>query len=268
VAPRADAALRLAALAPQEACLSAPRLYLEGPLAEGARLELPAAAARHAQVLRLQPGASVVLFDGRGGEWLARIEAMGRARVEVTVERHVAVEREAPRSVTLAIGMPANERMDALVEKATELGAAAIQPLVCERSVLRLDAARAERRRAHWQGIAVAASEQSGRTRVPHIEAVLGFARWIATLGAADATGARVLLSPRAPASWNATLAGPPDRSLLVLSGPEGGLTPAEEDIAIGAGFVPVSLGPRVLRADTAPLAVLAACTFADTSSH
>jgi 16S rRNA (uracil1498-N3)-methyltransferase len=268
MAPRAAAALRLAPQAPQEARLSAPRLHVEGPLAAAAHLELPAPAARHAQVLRLQPGAPVVLFDGRGGEWLAHIVAMSRARVEVAVERHVAVERGAARAVTLAIGMPANERMDALVEKATELGVAAMQPLVCARSVLRLDAARAERRRAHWQGIAVAASEQSGRTRVPHIEPVLGFARWLASLGPADATGARVLLSPRAAASWSATVAGPSDRSLLVLSGPEGGLAPDEDDAAIRAGFVPVSLGPLVLRADTAPLAVLAWCALADAPSR
>ena len=243
--------------------MTAPRLHVELPLAAGARLELPPAPARHAQVLRLQPGAPVVLFDGQGGEWLARIVAMARAHVEVAVEHHVAVEREAARAVTLAVGMPANERMDALVEKATELGAVAIQPLVCARSVLRLDAARAERRRAHWRGIAVAASAQSGRTRVPRIEPVLGFARWLATLGGVDAAGGRLLLSPGLAMPWSATIAGPSERRLLVLSGPEGGLAPDEEAAAIAAGFAPVSLGTRVLRADTAPLAVLAWCALA-----
>ena len=243
--------------------MSLPRFYVGLPLAAGTTLELPAAAARHAQVLRLQPGSPLVLFDGRSGEWLARVVAMGRARVEVMVERHVAVEREALRAVTLALGMPANERMDALVEKATELGAAAIQPLICERSVLRLEAARAERRRAHWQGIAVAASEQSGRTRVPRIEPVLPYARWLVALdGAPDAAAVRLLLSPGAATPWSATVAGPADRALLVLSGPEGGLSPAEEATAVAAGFSRVALGARVLRADTAPLAVLAWCAL------
>jgi 16S rRNA (uracil1498-N3)-methyltransferase len=243
--------------------VSLPRLHVELALAAGSTLELPAAAARHAQVLRLQPGSPLVLFDGRGGEWLAHVAAMGRARVDVTVERHVAVEREALRAVTLALGMPANERMDALVEKATELGVAAIQPLVCERSVLRLEATRAERRRAHWQGIAVAASEQSGRTRVPRIEPVLPCARWLASLDPSAAPGpVRLMLSPGAVTPWSATLAGGVDRALLVLSGPEGGLTPAEEAAAVAAGFTPVALGARVLRADTAPLAVLAWCAL------
>ncbi len=233
---------------------SAPRLFVPLPLAEGQALALPPVAARHVQVLRLQPGQPVLLFNGEGGEHGATVQRMGRSEVEVLVGAHHAVDRELPVAVTLALGMPANDRMDALVEKATELGVARIQPLVCERSVLRLSGERAERRREHWQGIAVAACEQCGRTRVPVIEPVCELPRWLSR-GAPDA-GARWLLSladgatrPQAPAARDA---------VTLLSGPEGGLAPAEERLAIDAGFRPVSLGARVLRADTAPMAVLA----------
>jgi len=155
-------------------------------------------------------------------------------------------------SVTLAVGMPANERMDALVEKATELGVAALQPLICERSVLRLSGERAEKRQAHWQAVAVAACEQSGRTRVPTVAPVRTLSDWLATKPAADGVAAHVL-DPRAgPASQ--LPAGP----ALFLSGPEGGLSESEIRLAESAGFVPIGLGPRILRADTAPLAILA----------
>jgi 16S rRNA (uracil1498-N3)-methyltransferase len=221
-------------------------------LAPGQALDLPPGPARHVQVRRLQPGDALVLFDGRGGEWTARVEAMGRQSVRVEpVEQH-GVDRELALPVTLAVGMPANERMDWLVEKATELGVAALQPLVCERSVLRLDGERAERKREHWQAQAVAAAEQCGRTRVPQVHAVRRLADWRAG-GLPAAT--RWLLSPQAAARPPRPAAAAP---VLVLSGPEGGLSPSEEAAARAAGFVDLSLGPRVLRAETAPLAVLA----------
>ncbi|MED5621416.1 16S rRNA (uracil(1498)-N(3))-methyltransferase [Ideonella sp. BN130291] len=232
-----------------------PRLYVPHPLAEGQPLDLPAGAARHVQVLRLQPGAPLRLFNGEGIEFDATVVRMGRSDVAVLVGAGEAVERELPLAVTLALGMPANDRMDALVEKATELGVAAIQPLLCERSVLRLAGERADKRREHWQGIAVAAAEQCGRTRVPVIEPVQDIARWLA--GGPAAGGMRWLLSLGEPLPALATMAVAP-AAVCVLSGPEGGLTPREEALAHTAGFQPVSLGPRVLRADTAPLAVLA----------
>jgi 16S rRNA (uracil1498-N3)-methyltransferase len=231
-----------------------PRLHVPLPLAEGQTLSLPEVAARHVQVLRLQPGMPLVLFNGDGGEHEAVVAAMGRREVEVQVGRHLPADRELGCEVTLALGMPANDRMDALVEKATELGVSAIQPLVCERSVLRLAGERAERRREHWQGIAVAAAEQSGRTRVPQVAPVSGFAQW---LEAAPASAKSLwVLSLAAGARTPAAMAA--SASLCVLSGPEGGLAPVEEQAARDAGFVPVTLGPRVLRADTAPLALLA----------
>ena len=245
-----------------------PRIHLERALHRGEVFALPPAQARHAQVLRLQPGDALVLFNGGGGEWRAAIERMGRSEVEVRVEAHVAVERELARRVTLAVGMPANERMDLLIEKATELGIAAIQPLLCERSVLRLAGERADKRRQHWQGVAIAAAEQSGRTRVPEVAAVLSLRPWLQTLGpgaAPDAAGepARYLLSLQGRRLSRSSLRAGASGPWLFLSGPEGGLTGDEEAAAGLCGFVAVSLGERVLRADTAPLAILAWCALA-----
>jgi 16S rRNA (uracil1498-N3)-methyltransferase len=206
------------------------------------------------QVRRLQPGDALRLFDGRGGEWDATVQQMGRQRVMVCVGAHHAIERELPTPVTLALGMPANERMDWLVEKATELGAQAIVPLHTERSVLRLDAGRAERKRAHWQGIAAAAAGQCGRNRLPQIAPVQTLHALLAQPAAA---ARRLLLTPDAAAPPLAQAAAGA-QALLCLSGPEGGLTPDEEAAARAAGFQPAQLGTRVLRAETAPLAVLA----------
>lgn len=236
-----------------------PRFHVDAALDAGQPLELPPGAARHVQVLRLQPGDALTLFDGRGGEWAARVERIGRSSVEAVPLVHDAVEREIGTRVTLALGMPANDRMDTLVEKAAELGAAGIQPLMTERSVLRLTGERAEKKRAHWQAIAIAACEQCGRNRVPRIEPVRPLAAWLAALGPVAAGDARWLLgfgaATRPLAARLARSAG----GLLVLSGPEGGLAPAEVAAAEAAGFGPTTLGPAVLRADTAPLAALAA---------
>jgi 16S rRNA (uracil1498-N3)-methyltransferase len=234
-----------------------PRVHVDVPLAAAARVELPSAAVRHVQVLRLQPGDALTLFDGCGGEWDARVAEIGRRHVLAEVQAHRPVERELRRAVTLALGMPANERMDALVEKAAELGAVAVQPLVAQRSVLRLAGERAERRCAHWRAVAVAACEQCGRNRVPAVAPVRELADWLRALPAVAADEARLLLSFAADAiALPAAAAGA--RALTLLSGPEGGLGPGEERAARERGFVPVTLGARVLRADTAPLAALA----------
>lgn len=230
-----------------------PRLYCEQALATGLALALPPGAARHVQVLRLQPGDAVTLFDGRGGEYAARIARMGRSEVDVAVGDHLPVEREAARRVQVAVVVPANDRMDALVEKAAELGAAAVQPLMSERSVLRLAGERAQKKQAHWQAIAVAACEQCGRNRVPVVQPVRTLAAWLGDV----ASGERWLLSPAPDAApWPAAVDAD---SVTLLSGPEGGLSPAEEQAARAQGFRAISLGPRILRADTAPLAALAA---------
>jgi 16S rRNA (uracil1498-N3)-methyltransferase len=236
-----------------------PRFYCPTPLPPGTTLSLPEGATRHVQVLRLQPGDTITLFNGEGGECEARVTRMGRSDVDVEVVSHTAIEREAPRSVYLALGMPANERMDWLLEKASELGMAGLQPLQAERSVLRLSGERAEKKRAHWQGIAVAACEQSGRNRVPAVQPVRSMTEWLR----GDLPAQRLLLS-LAPDSVPLVqqVARLNSSPVVLLSGPEGGLSPAEEQAARAAGFTPISLGARTLRAETAPLAALAALTL------
>ena len=232
-----------------------PRFYCPAPLATGATLDLPVGPARHVQVLRMQPGQTITLFNGQGGEFEATIERMGRSDVAVVVGAHDPVEREAARAVHLVLGMPANDRMDWLVEKAAELGVASIQPLVCERSVLRLNGERADKKRAHWHAVGVAACEQSGRNRVPEVHAVRSFADWVASAEPG------LLLSLR-PGSQPMLSAVPASGAIHFLSGPEGGLSPSEEDAAIARGYRPVTLANRVLRSETAPLAALAQLQF------
>ena len=280
------------------------RFYADMALVPGQTVTLPDATARHVQVLRLQPGDAITLFNGLGdgqgsteGEFEASVSRMGRSDVDVTIGRYTATAREAARAIHLVVSMPANDRMDWLVEKATELGAASIQPVMSERSVLRLKAERADKKVAHWRGIATAASEQCGRNRLPLIHDVMLLSDWLKRLplpaadsaAAAAQTGARLLLSLQggsqplaqavalfdaidAPAAHDASQASqtnesPAPRALTFLNGPEGGLSPAEEAAALACGFRPVTLGPRVLRAETAPLACLALLTLTSDNS-
>jgi len=233
----------------------------------------------------MQPGGQVQLFDGLGEEWLGTVTEMGRKVVSVEInEKTQPPAQELPVKVTLAMGMPANDRMDALVEKATELGVYAIQPLMCERSVLRLDGERAAKKVAHWQAVAVSACEQSGRALVPRIHDVCTLQGWLKAQSAeaADACLHRGVLSLREAVSMKAwlervrgangagrreidsTIAASGADQFVFLSGPEGGLAPAEEQSAISLGWATITLGPRVLRADTAPLAALSVigCTY------
>ncbi len=236
-----------------------PRFFCPIPLTCGSCLNLPDGAARHVQVLRLQPGEGVTLFNGEGGEFHATVMRMGRSEVQVEVGAHASVEREAARAVHLVLGTPANERMDWLVEKATELGVVSITPLVTERSVLRLSGERAQKKQAHWQAIAVAASEQCGRNRVPAIASLQSLTDWLKALSgkpASEPAEARFLLSLSAAGRPLSQAMGS-QGAILFLSGPEGGLSPAEEALALTCGFLPVTLGPRVLRAETAPLAAV-----------
>ena len=236
-----------------------PRFHCPVPLTPGDEIALPPGAARHVQVLRMQPGDAITLFhgsiDGPGGEFEATVTRMGRSEVLARIGTHHAVEREAPRAVHLLAGITANERMDWLVEKATELGVASITPLLAERSVLKLKGERAEKKLVHWQAVAVAACEQCGRNRVPTLHPAQTLADW---LQAPPQDGQRLLLSLR-PGTQPLHAAAPGHTGLVFLSGPEGGLSGTEEDLALAHGFAPVTLGPRVLRAETAPLAALAA---------
>ena len=247
-----------------------PRFHCPLPLTEGTEIDLPEGCARHVQVLRLQPGADITLFDGggpllRGGEWTATVLHMGRTNVRVRVGAHQAIEREGARAIHLLAGTTAGERMDWLVEKATELGMASLTPLATERSMVRLQGERAAKKQAHWQAVAVAACEQCGRNRVPHIHPLASLAQALAPASAAAvATGVAPLrlvlsLAPGSVPLRSVLAQAAPEAALQFLSGPEGGLSAQEEQQALAQGFVPVSLGPRVLRAETAPLAALAA---------
>ncbi len=237
------------------------RIYTDQALAPGISISLPPVAARHVQVLRFQPGNALTLFNGGGeieGEYSATIQSMGRSDVQVLIGSFLATQREPERPVHLAIGMPANERMDWLVEKATELGVASIQPLMTERSVLRLTGERSDKKQTHWRGIAIAACEQCGRNRTPLIHAPVPLNEWLKSswVMSESASSQQLLLSLR-PGTQSLNAVAGPRKAITFLSGPEGGLSTAEESAAIAAGFNPVTLGPRVLRSETAPLACL-----------
>ena len=228
----------------------------------GDSVELDPAAARHVQVLRLQPGDSLRLFNGLGtseGEYQAVVLAMGRSSVSVNIGTFQPTQYEAAVAVHIAVGMPANDRMDWLVEKATELGVTSMAPLMTERSVLRLSGERADKKLAHWRAVAQAACEQCGRNRVPVIHPLSSFNAYVqaAAQGPSAPNSTRLLLSLQPDSQTLAARLGT-HTALSLLSGPEGGLSPAEESQAQAAGFLPLSLGPRVLRAETAPLAALA----------
>jgi 16S rRNA (uracil1498-N3)-methyltransferase len=236
------------------------RVFVDGPLTADAVVRLPASAADHvAKVLRLKPGALLTVFDGRGGEYDAELLSVARAGVELRVGTHHPVERESPLRVTLLQSLARGEKMDWIVQKATELGVEAIVPLDAERSVVQLEGGRAERRVAHWQAVAVAACEQSGRNRIPRIDVPHGLdAACRHCAGRAQFRWMLVPGTPRPLAAASEAVAGP-CASVALLVGPEGGLTDAEQAVAARSGFEPVSLGPRVLRTETAGVAALAA---------
>ena len=231
----------------------APRFYLDAPLRAGGVCTLPEDAAHHAvHVLRLREGEAVTLFNGRGGEFSARIASIQRLRISIDLLEHRAVERESPLRVTLVQGVSAGEKMDSTVRKAVELGVAEIRPVLAARSVARPKGERAENRRAHWQKVVVAACEQCGRNRIPELHPLCPAMDY---RPAADAVA--ILLSPRAKLRFSE--AARDAKSFALAAGPEAGFTAEEEAALASAGFVPASLGPRVLRTETAAVAALAA---------
>jgi 16S rRNA (uracil1498-N3)-methyltransferase len=234
--------------------MTSPRFFVDQTLAPGARLALPANAARHAaRVLRLAAGDTLRLFNGHGGEYDAHIELVSRDDVMVNVTAFHDDERESPLNVLLAQGISSGERMDYTLQKAVELGITAIHPIAAKRSVVKLAGDRAERRVAHWHGVLTSACEQCGRNRVPTLTPPLSLAAWLAQRPA----GRLLFLSPLAE-SRLADLP-PPDELQLLVAGPEGGFDPDEIAALHTAGAVPIRLGPRVLRTETAALAALAA---------
>ncbi|MGL4667309.1 MAG: 16S rRNA (uracil(1498)-N(3))-methyltransferase [Saezia sp.] len=237
-----------------------PRIYAPLALSEAQSVTLPPAATRHIQVLRMQPQQMVCLFNGEGGQWPATITEMGKNSVQVLIGAHQQVEREARIAVSLLIGIPANERMDFLIEKATELGVAQIYPLIFSRSVVKLNTERASKKLAHWQAIAIAACEQCGRNRIPQIHPVFSLSELIQNQLQNLPKDRRVLSFQKNAHLWTLPKEA---TSVCILSGPEGGLALEEENRLISqADFLPYSLGSRVLRADTAPLAALSTCTL------
>ncbi|MFZ5509815.1 MAG: 16S rRNA (uracil(1498)-N(3))-methyltransferase [Pseudomonadota bacterium] len=232
-----------------------PRFFCPVPLASGAVIELPEPVAHHAvHVLRLRSGDEVVLFDGAGGEYPARLDGSGRKMCAVLGPWRAA-ERESPLDLTLVQALPAGEKMDWVVQKAVELGAARIAPVVSARSVVRLAGERARRREEHWRQVMIAACEQCGRNRLPQLAPLADLADFLA-LAASQREAARLLLAPGGDQSLRDIRPGMP---VVLLVGPEGGFTENEEAAALAAGFRRLSLGPRVLRTETAGLAALAA---------
>ncbi|MBU3694712.1 MAG: 16S rRNA (uracil(1498)-N(3))-methyltransferase [Rhodocyclaceae bacterium] len=231
--------------------------HVEARLGPGARIELPRELAHHlGRVLRLADGATLSLFDGSGPAWLARLHLAGSGPATAEVLAALQDDRESPLRVVLGQGLSSGDRMDITVQKAVELGIAGIAPLATARAVVKLAGDRAERRREHWQRIAIAACEQCKRSVVPPVEAVQGLRQWLAGLPPEAPKwllcahqGQRLADLPR-PA---------PGQTGYLLAGPEGGFTDEERALAIDAGFVPLHLGPRVLRTETAALAALAA---------
>jgi 16S rRNA (uracil1498-N3)-methyltransferase len=230
------------------------RVYIDEPLSVGKGTVISGSAANHiARVLRLRDGDALTLFDGRGGEYGARITGVRKDTVQVDLHEHRDVERESALDLTLAQGISRGERMDWVMQKATELGVRRIVPVLTERSVVRLDDRRGERKLQHWRAITVAACEQCGRNRVPE---VLPPSSFFEAIGASDPKMTRLLLSPAASLRLRDL---PRPAAVTLLIGPEGGLADHEEDAAIRAGFEPVQLGPRILRTETAAIAALAA---------
>lgn len=232
-----------------------PRFYCAQPLSIGASLTLPDHLAHHVQVLRLVAGNHVMLFNGEGGEFTATINRIEKKRVEVELKTFSPREVELPYAVTLAQALPEASKLDWIIEKAVELGATTIQPLAARRCVVKLSAERAEKKLTHWQGIVVAASEQSGRNRLAHVAEVMDFNRWIVQ----QDMHRRLLLTPRAGQSLSDWARHQPPQAVTLLVGPEGGFTDEEENDAVQNGALALSMGPRVLRTETAALAALAA---------
>ena len=246
--------------------MNLPRFFSTQPLPVGARVDLSENAARHAvRVLRLRENDGLTLFDGTGGEVAARIAHVGRDAVVAEVMQRRDVECESPIDITLVQALQSGEKMDLTVQKAVELGVRRIVPVTSQRSVVRLEGDRAQRRVAHWQAVAISACEQCGRNRVPEVSDLVGLRQWLAK-PASGGSVVRLLLDPRSTNTLDSLPCPREGCGVELLIGAEGGLSPEETEMALQAGFTGVRLGPRVLRTETAGLATLAAiqCLWGD----
>ena len=232
-----------------------PRFYCPIPLSTGNVVDLPVKVAHHLHVLRLRENEDITLFNGEGGEFTATISHLDKKQATVTITGFSDREAEPPHPITLAQALPESSKMDWILEKATELGATHIQPLAAQRCVVKLNAERAEKKHGHWEAILVSASEQSGRNRIPTLAPTTNFKEWIAQ----KSDQPRILLSPRATQSLAQWAKDNPPQAVTVMIGPEGGFSPEEEQLAIDQGAIALSMGPRILRTETAGLAVTTA---------
>jgi len=229
-----------------------PRLYVEQPLAIGVPLELDSHSARYLRsVLRLSEGDSVVVFDGRGGEYRAVLETSGKSSARIIAKEFDPVERESPLHIHLAIGISRGERMDLVVQKASELGIAEITPLFTQRCEVKLSQARTIKKSQHWRQIAINACQQCQRNRLPDVRPAATIGEWLC----ASQSGLKLLLDHRG--ERGIAQRAPIDNQVVLLVGPEGGFEASEIAAAERAGFIPVGLGPRILRTETAPIAAL-----------
>jgi 16S rRNA (uracil1498-N3)-methyltransferase len=270
--------------------MSQPRFFCALPLADGVAIDLPDSVARHAaQVLRLSTGAEIVLFNGEGGEYPARLEVESKTKARALLGARQDIERESPRAITLAQAMQAADKMDFTLQKAVELGVTAFQPLASRRSVTRLAGERLQKRENHWRAVAIAACEQCGRNRLPKLLPYIDVEHWALAGGVlADgnvlAGSLKLMLAPNGEIPLSAlanrmmrdekTIAAQQDRrdiaacqdpkniavcqDIVLLVGAEGGLDAGEMAAARRAGFISVRLGPRILRTETAGVAALA----------
>jgi len=237
---------------------ASPRLYVSGPLSPGLRVTLSPAASQHVgRALRLREGDPVTLFDGRGGEYPARLVAIGKRDVDAEVIDHLPVEREAILPIRLVQCLQGGDKMDYTIQKAVELGVQEIVPLTSRRSVVRLDGERALRRVEHWRQVVAAASEQCGRNRLAGVRELKSFERWLTD--PAPEGYRRLVLSPHATDTVATLFEHRPPGGVELLIGPEGGLAPEEIEAALAGNFCKLRLGPRVLRTETAGLAAIAA---------
>lgn len=231
--------------------MTGPRIHLDAELVAGADVVLPEGAARHvATVLRLRAGAALTLFDGHGSEAAAELAEVTRKRVVVRIGVVTAGRGESPLTVHLGQAISKGDRMDYAIQKAVELGVAAITPLYTEHGDVRLKGEREAKKLAHWQGVAASACEQCGRATLPAVHPPQSLAEW---LGARDET-LRLVLHPASGAAWQEAR---DVASAALLIGPEGGLAASEVARATQAGFTPLTLGPRILRTETAPVVAL-----------
>ena len=230
------------------------RLFCDFPLVVGTNIDLPKETSRHIQVLRLNEGNEIVLFNGEGGEYSVRIISLERTKTGVEILSHHDREMELPYNITLAQALPEAGKMDWIIEKAVELGASKILPLAAQRSVVRLNADRAEKRLARWQTIVTAASEQCGRNTLMEISEPVAFNTFVENSG-----GLRVMFTPRATETLSGWARKQAPQAITIMIGPEGGFSPEEEELAIQNGVIPLSMGSRILRTETAGMAVISA---------